>query len=198
MPTPGERRALIFIAVIAALGVAVRGFRELRSDPPVAGDSAGLARQIEAVDSAIAVSGTKRGRGAHGGRSTVAKAGEQPGAVGPAAGQPVPPEWPPQARFPKEWIAPGQNDLVRADARRQHQAVSDSARPGAARRETATSRRWAVGADAAQCSLSVRLRQEIQALPRPRLRPLISAPAVPIAVTAPGIRARRYKYLIRG
>jgi hypothetical protein len=62
MPTPGERRALIFIASIAALGVAVRGWREIR--PPesavLAGNRAALARQIEAVDSAVAVTSSKR------------------------------------------------------------------------------------------------------------------------------------------
>jgi competence protein ComEA len=111
MPTPGERRALIFIAILAALGVAVRGFRELRSDPPVAGDRAGLARQIEAVDSAIAVGGTKRGRGAHDGRATVAKPQEQPKAGGPVA------------------------------AHRQRETRSDSARPGSARRAMEPPRR---------------------------------------------------------
>jgi competence protein ComEA len=149
MPTPGERRALIFFAVIAALGVAVRGFRELRSDPSVAGDRAGLARQIEAVDSAIAVGGTKRGRGAHDGRATVAKPKEQPGARGSGAVQPALPEWPPQARFPKEWVAPGPTDLVRGDARRQHQALSDSSRLGGARRAMATPRRTMASGKAA-------------------------------------------------
>ena len=65
MPTPGEKRALLFIAGIAALGVAARGFKELRSDQrtlsavPAAG---ALSRQIEAVDSAIAVDGARRRR----------------------------------------------------------------------------------------------------------------------------------------
>ena len=52
MPTPGERRALIFIASVAALGVAVRGWRELRPqdfNAALRGESRGtLARQIEA------------------------------------------------------------------------------------------------------------------------------------------------------
>src|ERR1039457_3828691 len=110
MPTPGEPRALIFFAILAALGVAVRGFREMRSDPPVAADRAGLALQIEAVDSAIAVGGTKRGRGAHDGRATIVKAKEQPKAGGSAAVQLAPPEWPPPARFPREWTARGPCD----------------------------------------------------------------------------------------
>lgn len=62
MPTPGERRALIFFASVAALGLAVRGWREFH--PPdsgaLAGNRTALARQIEAVDSAIAVSSSKR------------------------------------------------------------------------------------------------------------------------------------------
>jgi helix-hairpin-helix protein len=72
MPTPGERRALIFISALAAFGIAVRGCADTRGTatggPLVAGDRAGLARQIAAVDSAIAAGGEKRkadrGRGA--------------------------------------------------------------------------------------------------------------------------------------
>ena len=62
MPTPGERRALIFIASVAALGVAVRGWREIHppESAPLAGNRAALARQIEAVDSAVAVTSSKR------------------------------------------------------------------------------------------------------------------------------------------
>ena len=62
MPTPGERRALIFLASVAALGVAVRGWREFHpADPAVlAGNRTALARQIQAVDSAIAVTSSKR------------------------------------------------------------------------------------------------------------------------------------------
>jgi hypothetical protein len=62
MPTPGERRALIFIASVAALGVAVRGWREFhpQDSSALAGNRTALARQIEAVDSAIAVSSSKR------------------------------------------------------------------------------------------------------------------------------------------
>jgi competence protein ComEA len=62
MPTPGERRALIFLASVAALGVAVRGWREFhpRDSAELAGNRTALARQIEAVDSAIAVSSSKR------------------------------------------------------------------------------------------------------------------------------------------
>jgi competence protein ComEA len=62
MPTPGERRALIFLASVAALGVGARGWKEWHSatGPGLAGDRAGLARQIEAVDSAIVAGGDRR------------------------------------------------------------------------------------------------------------------------------------------
>jgi predicted flap endonuclease-1-like 5' DNA nuclease len=62
MPTPGERRSLIFIAAIAALGVAARGWKELKSDSAggVQSGRSELARQIEAVDSAITSGGAKR------------------------------------------------------------------------------------------------------------------------------------------
>jgi hypothetical protein len=62
MPTPGERRALIFLASVAALGVAVRGWREFHphDSAELAGSRTALAGQIAAVDSAIAVSSSKR------------------------------------------------------------------------------------------------------------------------------------------
>src|SRR3990172_4998713 len=81
MPTPGERRALIFIAAIAALGVALRGWKEVRG-PDVAagaGDPDALARQIEAADWAIAA-GAGPGRGRPGGcRRGARRAGDFPG-----------------------------------------------------------------------------------------------------------------------
>ncbi|MFI5246807.1 MAG: hypothetical protein ACHQQR_16360, partial [Gemmatimonadales bacterium] len=62
MPTPGERRALLFVASVAALGVAVRGWREFhpQDSSALAGDRTALARQIEAVDSAIATTNSPR------------------------------------------------------------------------------------------------------------------------------------------
>ena len=71
MPTPGERRALIFLAALAALGVTARGMIAMRGSgkTSVAGDRAGLARQIIAVDSAIASGGVKR-RGSRGGSAS--------------------------------------------------------------------------------------------------------------------------------
>jgi hypothetical protein len=62
MPTPGERRALLFVASVAALGVAVRGWKEFhpQDSSALAGDRTALARQIEAVDSAIATTSSLR------------------------------------------------------------------------------------------------------------------------------------------
>ena len=79
MPTPGERRALIFLAAIAALGVTARGVIAMRGSnkTSVAGDRAGLARQIVAVDSAIASGGVKR----RGGRGGSAGAGSRNGSA---------------------------------------------------------------------------------------------------------------------
>jgi hypothetical protein len=82
MPTPGERRALLFIASVAALGVTVRGWRAVH--PPdggaLAGNRSALARQIEAVDSAIAAGSSRRKP--HAGRSDAA--GAVPRAPSPA------------------------------------------------------------------------------------------------------------------
>ena len=79
MPTPGERRALIFLAAIAALGVTARGVIAMRGsgNTSVTGDRAGLARQIVAVDSAIASGGVKR----RGGRGGSAGAGSRNGSA---------------------------------------------------------------------------------------------------------------------
>ncbi len=55
VPTPAERRALLFLAALAALGVTARGFATLNgSRDASAGEQAGLDRQIAAVDSAVA------------------------------------------------------------------------------------------------------------------------------------------------
>lgn len=52
MATPAERKALAFLAAIAALGVAVRGIRAARERRADAVSVTALARQIAAVDSA--------------------------------------------------------------------------------------------------------------------------------------------------
>jgi competence ComEA-like helix-hairpin-helix protein len=50
VPTPGERKALWFLAFVALSGSAVRVWRSDATAPP-AGDSAALSRQIQRVDS---------------------------------------------------------------------------------------------------------------------------------------------------
>jgi hypothetical protein len=62
VPTPGERRALLFIASVAALGVAARGWMALHPKDPgaLAGNRTALSRQIEAVDSAVSASSSPR------------------------------------------------------------------------------------------------------------------------------------------
>jgi DNA uptake protein ComE-like DNA-binding protein len=70
MATSSEKRALIFIAALAALGVTVRAFRSGRADRE--DTSAALDRQIAAVDSAV------EGRGRRGnarGRSGASRRG---------------------------------------------------------------------------------------------------------------------------
>lgn len=80
MPTPGERRALIFLAAIAALGVTARGVIAMRGNGKslVVGDRAGLARQIVAVDSAIASGGVRRRGGRGGSANTGSRNGSAP------------------------------------------------------------------------------------------------------------------------
>jgi competence protein ComEA len=76
MPTPAERKALLFLAAVSVLGIGVRAVRSVRgAPPPVEGDRAGLAAQIAAVDSARAESrrtssrgGSSRGGSASGAR----------------------------------------------------------------------------------------------------------------------------------
>jgi competence protein ComEA len=53
MPTPGERKALLFLGAVVVLGAGARGAAVLRSDkPPDAAARRALDAQIEAVDSA--------------------------------------------------------------------------------------------------------------------------------------------------
>lgn len=55
VPTPAERRALLFLAALAALGVTARGLTTLHGSRSVSrGRDVGLDRQIAAVDSAVA------------------------------------------------------------------------------------------------------------------------------------------------
>jgi competence protein ComEA len=59
VPTPAERRALLFVATVAALGVGVRTFQAFGRDAPAVTDREALARQLAAVDSAIAAGGRR-------------------------------------------------------------------------------------------------------------------------------------------
>ena len=51
MPTPAERNALAFLAIILLLGAAVRVVGATRDTPPTPGEQLALTRQIAAVDS---------------------------------------------------------------------------------------------------------------------------------------------------
>lgn len=62
VPTPAERRALLFVAAVAVLGTLVRGASALRGPPPAASDRLALADQIARVDSALASGGKRPGR----------------------------------------------------------------------------------------------------------------------------------------
>lgn len=78
MPTPGERKALLFLGAVVVLGAGARGAAVLRSDkPPDAAARRALDAQIEAVDSARQhVASKKKGRKKGKGRRT--KANELP------------------------------------------------------------------------------------------------------------------------
>lgn len=60
MPTPAERRALLFVATVAALGIGVRGCRAVSRPEAPLDDREALARQIAAVDSVVASGGRRR------------------------------------------------------------------------------------------------------------------------------------------
>jgi hypothetical protein len=138
MPTPGERRALIFIAALGALGVAARGWKELRGPTgPAAitsGDRAGLARQIEAVDSAIAAGGAhRRGRAPAATNTAIprssGKSRMETTSPEPPARPQMPPEWPPRARYPANWLtAPTPPATDPHEAYRRHWERADSVR----------------------------------------------------------------------
>lgn len=60
MATPSERRALLFVAAVAALGLGVRGLRVLGGGQGNPDERAALAAQIAAVDSAMTSGGRSR------------------------------------------------------------------------------------------------------------------------------------------
>jgi len=93
MPTPGERKALLFLGAVVVLGAGARGAAVLRSDkPPDAAARRALDAQIEAVDSARhRVASKKKGRKKSKGRRTKtseSSASAEPGAP-PSPDEPV-------------------------------------------------------------------------------------------------------------
>jgi competence protein ComEA len=64
MPTPGERKALLFLGTLVALGAAARGVAALHSSAPVdAVARNALETQIQAVDSVRHGTSARRGKG---------------------------------------------------------------------------------------------------------------------------------------
>jgi len=84
VPTPAERRALLFVAAVAALGLAVRGGRALGPAAAPETDREALARQIAAVDSAITSGGRPRSRPGRGSTASTAEVAEPPAPVPPS------------------------------------------------------------------------------------------------------------------
>jgi DNA uptake protein ComE-like DNA-binding protein len=64
VPTPAERRALLFVAAVAVLGTTVRGAAAIRGPRGTPSDRLALADQIARVDSAIATGGRRPVRAA--------------------------------------------------------------------------------------------------------------------------------------
>lgn len=60
VPTPSERRALLFVAAVAALGLGVRGLRSVSDGQGGTARGAGLAAQMAAVESAVVAGGRTR------------------------------------------------------------------------------------------------------------------------------------------
>lgn len=88
MPTPGERKALLFLGAVIVLGAGARGAAVLNGDaPPDAAARRALDAQIEAVDSARQrVASRKKGRKKGKGRrakSPKSSASIEPGAAAP-------------------------------------------------------------------------------------------------------------------
>jgi hypothetical protein len=145
MPTPGERRALIFIASVAALGVAVRGWREFH--PPdsgaLAGNRAALARQIEAVDSAIAVSPAKRKARAP--RAESPRPEPAPRAAKGRGRAPAPVDTQPRDPRQAYWDRIARSDSIsRSEDRAQHESAERQTRmPPAVRQKSLPSlKKW--------------------------------------------------------
>jgi competence ComEA-like helix-hairpin-helix protein len=93
MPTPGERKALLFLGAIVVLGAGARGAQVLHSDaPPDAAARRALDAQIEAVDSARhrVASKKKSKRNGRGRRAPAAEASIDPAAAAPPAEPTIP------------------------------------------------------------------------------------------------------------
>ena len=105
MPTPAERQALLFLAMVTAVGLAVRGAESRRARPDPSARTA-LAEQLARVDSAIA---------ARGGMPAARAAGAASRGGVRARAVPPPPQAPPPAAPPAA-PAPGPVDVDVADA----------------------------------------------------------------------------------
>jgi len=147
MPTPGERRALIFIASVAALGVAVRGWREFHPQDPgaLAGNRSALARQIEAVDSAISVTSSKRKPRAP--RSEAPRAEPAPRATTTRARRAAPVDTQPHDPRQAYWARAAHFDSVRQNLdRADHQTAvrRPASNPPAAARHLPSQQKWSL------------------------------------------------------
>ena len=71
LPTPAERKALLYLAALLCVGAGARAVASVRREPPPAEARAALARQIDAVDSA-----KRAGRGGRKGRGSGVGSGE--------------------------------------------------------------------------------------------------------------------------
>jgi competence protein ComEA len=110
--TPSERRALLFVAAVAALGLGVRGLRVLGAGQGDPDARAALAAQIAAVDSAVTSGGRPRRARAQGAATGSRAAGN----AKPATATTAPPD-PPRARPSAPPSAPtGPIDVDRAGA----------------------------------------------------------------------------------
>src|SRR5687767_5702539 len=91
MPTPGERKALLFLGAVVVLGAGARGAAVLHGDaPPDAAARRALDAQIEAVDSARQrVASKKKGRKKGKGRRTKSAAASAPAEPAASPDEPV-------------------------------------------------------------------------------------------------------------
>jgi competence protein ComEA len=106
MPTPAERKALVFLGAVAVLGAGVRGWRLATvAAHPVPGESlAALDAQIAAVDSARVRDSTRRagrkGKGRKASSRRRISAGAAEGSPPPPAGEALVPATPPVSGGP--------------------------------------------------------------------------------------------------